>query len=272
MHQKFSQKTQFERSPNNHKKTRICISCGRWFSNLIRERLRIPRTHSETGIHRKEEKSQRRISRQYGFDLENKKMTKKLGNTWSIQGYFIFCHLFETRVQLTCREKNHSLFHKIHIIERTSSEKKHTIRERIGEKPKHLRQKTNLTVLILHGKDGTLCSFTTLRKNSFRWEDPEEALHVVSSRGTVYLWDKNYSRNPKNPGRKKYELRMLFWSSNFGNRELRMVQKTLEICLSETHASGHREVWITDLSHQKVDSRWKGDNAKGMKAGLKEGT
>ncbi len=32
----------------------ICISCGRWFSNIIREGLRIPRTHFETGIHRKE--------------------------------------------------------------------------------------------------------------------------------------------------------------------------------------------------------------------------
>ena len=62
----------------------------------------------------------------------------------------------------------------------------------------------------------------------------------------------NSSSKPQNPrstrlssvnlGRKEYELRMLFCSANFGNRELRMVQKTLEICLSETHASGNREV------------------------------
>ena len=40
------------------KKKRICISCGRWFSKIIRDRLRIPRIHSETGIHRKQRESQ----------------------------------------------------------------------------------------------------------------------------------------------------------------------------------------------------------------------
>ena len=42
--------------------------------------------------------------------------------------------------------------------------------------------------------------------------------------------------------RKEYELRMFFCAVNFRNRELRMVQKTLETCLSETHASENREV------------------------------
>ena len=49
-----------------HKRRRICISSGRWFSNIITKRLRIPRTHSETGIHRKERESQRRISGRQG--------------------------------------------------------------------------------------------------------------------------------------------------------------------------------------------------------------
>ena len=58
--------------------------------------------------------------------------------------------------------------------------------------------------------------------------------HVVSSRGTAYLWDKILQVTFKvweyeilssvNLGRKEYELRMWFWSANFGNRELRMVQ------------------------------------------------
>ena len=56
------QKTECERSPDNPKIWRICISCGRCFSKIIRERPRIPRTHSETGNHRKERESQRRIS------------------------------------------------------------------------------------------------------------------------------------------------------------------------------------------------------------------
>ena len=52
-----------------------------------------------------------------------------------------------------------------------------------------------------------------------------------------------------------------------------MVQKTLEICLSETHASGNRQAQTKDLSFQTMlipDE--KGDNEKGMKGGHKEGT
>ena len=45
---------------------------------------------------------------------------------------------------------------------------------------------------------------------------------------------------------------MFFCSANCANRELRMVQKTLEICLSETHASGNREVRTKDLSSQAI--------------------
>ena len=59
----LSQKTECKRSPDNLQRRRICISCGRWFNNIITKRLRIPRTHSETGTHRKERESQRRISR-----------------------------------------------------------------------------------------------------------------------------------------------------------------------------------------------------------------
>ena len=59
----ISQKTECKRSPDSPTRWRICISCGRWFSKIIRKRLRTPRTHSETGIHRKERGSQRRISR-----------------------------------------------------------------------------------------------------------------------------------------------------------------------------------------------------------------
>ena len=61
-HQNVFQKTEHQRSPDNPKRWRICFSCSRWFSKIIRKRLRIPRTHSETGIHRKEGESQRRSS------------------------------------------------------------------------------------------------------------------------------------------------------------------------------------------------------------------
>ena len=62
----LSQKTECKRSLNNPQRRRICVSCGRWYGDVIRKRLRIPRTHSETGEHRKERKPQRRISRRWG--------------------------------------------------------------------------------------------------------------------------------------------------------------------------------------------------------------
>ena len=79
----LSQKTECKRSPNNPQRRRMSISCGRWFSNIIRKRLRIPRTPSETGTHRKERESQRRISRRWWrvSTWRNKKMTRKFRRT-----------------------------------------------------------------------------------------------------------------------------------------------------------------------------------------------
>ena len=61
-HRNIFQKTEYKRGPDNPKRWTICISCGRLFTKIIRNNLPIPRTHSETGIHRKEIESQRRIS------------------------------------------------------------------------------------------------------------------------------------------------------------------------------------------------------------------
>ena len=67
------------------KRWRICISCGRWFSKIIRKKLRIPRTNSETGIHREERESQRRISWRLGrvSTWRNKRWVR---NQWGILG------------------------------------------------------------------------------------------------------------------------------------------------------------------------------------------
>ena len=40
----ISQNTECKRSPDNPKRWRSCISCGRWFTKITRKRLRIPRT------------------------------------------------------------------------------------------------------------------------------------------------------------------------------------------------------------------------------------
>ena len=52
-----------------------------------------------------------------------------------------------------------------------------------------------------------------------------------------------------------------------------MVQKTLEICLSETHASGNREAQTKDLSSEvMLIPDEKATMEKGMKGGHREGT
>ena len=114
------------------------------------------------------------------FDLKNKKMTQKIGKT---------LHLFrDTSVIVIILNREFNLraerrIIKIYIFERYSSEKKCTMRGEDWRKAKTSEAKTNSVVLILQGKDGILYLVTTLRKNSFRWKEPEEALHLIPFEG-----------------------------------------------------------------------------------------
>ena len=156
---------------------------GRWFSKIIRKRLRIPRTHSETEIHRKERE---RISAENltaigkSFDLKNKKMTQKLGNNFGLfEEDFIFVIRLNRGFNLRAQRKESFLISKIYIIERNSSEKKYTMRLEDWSKTKTSEANTNSIVLILQGRTEFCTCIITLRKNSFRWKDPEEALHLI---------------------------------------------------------------------------------------------
>ena len=92
----------------------------------------------------------------------------------------------------------------------------------------------------------------------WRWKQA----HVVSSRGTAYLWDKSSSK-PTIHGSTRYsQMRTkeerstnserCFVQRTSKNRELCMVHKTLEICLAETHASRNREAQTKDLLMQAM--------------------
>ena len=50
----YSRRVNAERSTDLTKWRRICIRNSTWYSNVVRERLRIPRTHSKAGTDRKE--------------------------------------------------------------------------------------------------------------------------------------------------------------------------------------------------------------------------
>ena len=66
---------------------------------------------------------------------------------------------------------------------------------------------------------------------------------------------------------------MLFCSANFEESRVTHGLSSLEICLSDTHASGNREAQTNrSFISSNIDSRCKGDNGKGMKVGHQEGT
>ena len=270
-----SQKTECERSLDNPKRWRICISSGRWSAKLSGRDCEFePTLRRESTVRRVNLSWESHGDREECRPEEQEDDAEDREGFWSIQGHFIYCHHVEPRVQLTCQEKSHPSFHKIYIIKRNSSQKKYTMRgERIGEKPKHHERKTNSIVLILQGKDGILyfiqlcarirsdekISKTALHLILFKGESKHTLSHLAAQRVCETKFLTSY---PQNPGstrysqvgtwEKEYELRMWFWSSNFGNRELRTVQKTLEICLSETHALKNREAQTKDLSSKPM--------------------
>ena len=106
----ISQKTEYKRSPDNPKRWRVCISCGRWFSKIIRKKLRIPRTHSETGIYRKESISAENLMAiGKSFNLKKRKMTKEsiriFGLTQKLRKNFNCRHHVEPRSSIVRAEE-----------------------------------------------------------------------------------------------------------------------------------------------------------------------
>ena len=113
----------------------------------------------------------------------------------------------------------------------------------------------------------------------WRWKQA----HVVSSRGTAYLWDKNLQVNLK-IGRVQHTLKWEHgkrdvWTPNVfsvqrpsRNRELRMVQKIFKLSLRDACLGKPRSTNKRSFNTSNVGSRCKGDNGKGMKGGHKEGT
>ena len=226
-----------------------------------------------------------RIEKKQKMTKESKRifgLTQKLGKN------FIYRHQIELRSSTYVPREESFLISKIYVIERNSSEQKYTKRgEKIGETPKHLRQKQIQLYWYCRKKNEILYFITTLRKNSFRWKDLKKALHLIYlkvkasirclvSRHSVSVRQDSSSK-PKNPGR-IWEERSMNSERGSGqrtsrNRDLRMVQKIQEICLSETHASGNREAQIKkSFIPSNVDSRCKGDKGKRKKGGHKEGT
>ena len=104
------------------------------------------------------------------FDLKNKQMTQKIRKTFGLFKDTAFLSLYWTDSSTYVREKNHSLFHKIYIVERNSFEKKSSMRR--DNRKKTSGAKRNSFCIYVAGENGILCSITIWFTNSFRWKDP----------------------------------------------------------------------------------------------------
>ena len=120
-------------------------------------------------------------------------------------------------------------------------------------------------------KDGILLQ--SFRMNSFLWKDLKEALHLIffEEKARTYYLVSRQSVSLRQTSSSKPQIPESTWHSQVRicekrsmnseccsiqrtsrNGELRVNQKTWEICLSETHVSRNREVQAKDLSSQTM--------------------
>ena len=140
------------------------FSCGRWLSKIIRRKLRIPRTHSETGIHRKERenlngeshgdreefqpeetKDDEGINKDLWVHAQARKEFHLLSSCWTKSSTYV------------PREESFLISQDIYCWTKLFREKIYDAEGRL-EKPKRLRQRKI-----------QLYWYCRVRTNSFRW-------------------------------------------------------------------------------------------------------
>ena len=93
-HQTFISEESARKKHWYHKRRWFHFPSSRWYNQIGRKRLRIPRTHSKAGTNRKERRFQWRTSRRNG------RVSEARADFWSIQGDFIDRHNNEPRVHI----------------------------------------------------------------------------------------------------------------------------------------------------------------------------
>ena len=170
----------------------------------------------------------------------------------------------------TCREKNHSLFHQIYIIERNSSEKKYHMR-RENWRSQNIWGKNKFNCIWYCSERMEFCALLQLCASS----SLNSPLKVKAS--TCCL----VSRKPQKtgeyktlkwePGKKEVwtpnvvliselrESRVTYGSEDSGDLSLR------DACVGKPRRTNK-----ISFTPSNVDSRWKGDDGKGMKGSKKQ--
>ena len=199
------QKTECERSPDNPKRLRLCISETVIMENadgsakaliVSGKKLRIPsqptlRRESTVRRENLSGESHQKVAIGKSFDL--KKQIRRWRRRSGIiliysRTHFSFIVKFfshiEPRGQLTNvpREESFLISQDLHYWTKLLREEIYDAGGGL-EKSQNIWGKNKFNCILIAGKDGILYFITTLRKNSFRWKDLKKALHLIFSEG-----------------------------------------------------------------------------------------
>ena len=106
-------------------------------------------------------------------------MTQKLGNNFGLfKEDFIFVIRLNRGFNLRAKKRIIPYFQDLYYWTKLLWEE---IYDAVGGlvKNQNIWGKHKFNCIDIAGKDGILYCIITLRKNSFRWKDPEEALHLI---------------------------------------------------------------------------------------------
>ena len=289
-----SQKTDCERSPDKPKRWRICFSYDRWFSKIVRKET----MNSKYPLWDENPPQGEWISAENltatgkSFDLKNQKMAQKIGKTFGLLRDTSFIVIMLNReFNLRVGRRIIPYLTRLHYWAKLFRGEICDAEGRL-EKSQNIWGKNKFNCIDIAGKDGFLYSITTLRANSFQWKDLKKALHLIFYEGeskhmlsrlaAQRICETKFFRQTSksgeyeieilssvNPGRKKYELRMWFWSANFG--ESRGSEDSGDLSLRDVCLGKPRSLNKRSFNPSNVDSRCKGDNGKWMKGSHKEG-
>ena len=97
----LSPEIECKRSLDNSVKRRICTSCGRWYSKIVRKRLRIPGTHfkTEQTVRRESVSGDSQGEAEESQPTELKDDSEARREFWSTQVDFVYRHHIEPRFQ-----------------------------------------------------------------------------------------------------------------------------------------------------------------------------
>ena len=222
------------------------------FDNLVADRTsKSGRDHFQETTLRRNTPERERISaenftaRRNSFDLKQQKMTKESMKIHGITQKFgnTHRHQIELKSSIYVTKKELIFNFKIALLNEILPRRQLRCGRRKWEKTENIWSKDNFNHTDIAWKSRNsalyfnfLCEFVLMKKC-------RKVLHlmfvrVFSFRGTTSLWDKDRQTKPPNPESTRYSY-VRTWE-----------KRTLQVCFSETYASGNRTTLIPDPRRQ----------------------